>query len=73
MKNKYLIIVEQSKTGFSAYCPDLPGCVATGSSKKAVEKNMKEAIAFHLEGLKLAGKQIPDSTTYSSYLNVEAA
>ena len=73
MKNKYLIIVEQSQTGFSAYCPDLPGCVATGSSKQEVENNMKQAIAFHLEGLKEDGKQIPDSTTYSSYLDIEAA
>lgn len=49
----YWIVVEKTDTGFSAYCPDLPGCVATGMDRAAVERNMKEAVGFHLEGLRL--------------------
>jgi predicted RNase H-like HicB family nuclease len=45
---RYLIVVEQTGTGYSAYSPDLPGCVSTGRSREDVERNMREAIAFHL-------------------------
>ena len=48
---KYLIVVEQTGTGYSAYSPDLDGCVATGKTREEVERQMQEAIAFHLEGL----------------------
>ena len=48
---KYLIVIEKTETGYSAYSPDIDGCVATGATKDEVEKNMKEAIEFHLEGL----------------------
>jgi predicted RNase H-like HicB family nuclease len=48
---KYLVIIEETKTGYSAFSPDLPGCIVAGSDKEDVEKNMKEAIAFHLEGM----------------------
>ena len=48
---KYLIVIEKTDTGYSAYSPDIDGCVATGATKDEVEKNMKEAIEFHLEGL----------------------
>ena len=48
---KYLIIVEETSTGYSSYSPDLDGCVATGSTKEEVERVMKEAMEFHLEGL----------------------
>jgi predicted RNase H-like HicB family nuclease len=50
--SKYLIVVEETATGFSAFSPDLDGCVATGESRDEVEKNMREAIAFHLDGLR---------------------
>ena len=56
---KYLIIFEKTKTGFSAYSPDVPGCIATGKTKKSTEKNMKEAIEFHIEGLLQEGLKIP--------------
>ena len=49
---KYLVIFEKTATGFSAYVPDLQGCVATGSDKESCEKNIYEAIQFHLEGMK---------------------
>ena len=49
---KYLIIFEKTETGFSAYVPDLPGCIATGRTKAIVEKNILDAIHFHLDGMK---------------------
>ena len=49
---KYLIIIEKTNTGFSAYSPDLEGCVATGETKEEVEKTMHEGIEFHLDGLR---------------------
>lgn len=48
---KYRIVIEKAETNFSAYSPDLPGCVATGITRKEAEEQMREAIAFHLEGL----------------------
>jgi predicted RNase H-like HicB family nuclease len=51
---KYLIVIEPTPTGLSAYSPDLPGCVAAGITREDVEQNMREAIAFHLDGLREA-------------------
>ena len=67
---KYLVIIEEIKTGYSAFSPDLPGCIATGSSKEEVEKNMKEAIVFHLEGMSQEGLEVPKSNSFSTYLEV---
>ena len=69
---KYLVIIEETKTGYSAFSPDLPGCIAAGSSKEEVEKNMKEAIAFHLEGMSQEGPEAPQSHSFSTYLKVPA-
>ncbi len=66
--NKYLIVFERTSTGYSAYCPDLPGCIATGSTSTEVEKNMQEVIAFHLEGLREEKQFIPSNESYSKYL-----
>ena len=65
---KYLIVVEETGTGFSAYSPDLDGCVATGSSREQVEATMQEAIAFHLEGLRDEGGEVPSPHTYATYV-----
>ena len=70
---KYLVVIEPAKTGFSAFCPDLPGCVATGKTKSGVLKSMRAAIDFHLDGLKDDGLQIPPPRSSSTYLEVEAA
>jgi len=56
---KYLVIYEKTKTGYSAYAPDLPGVIATGKTKGIVEKNIFEAIQFHIEGLKEEKLKIP--------------
>ena len=69
---RYLIVVEKTGTGYSAYSPDIDGCVATGSTRDEVEKNIKEAIKFHLEGLKLEKQEIPRPNSYSDYLEVSA-
>ena len=57
---KYLIIIECTTTGYSAYSTDVPGCVATGSTREATEREMRDAVAFHLDGLKAEGVAIPD-------------
>ena len=66
--HKYLIIIEKTKTGFSAYVPDLPGCIATGDSRTTVEKNIYEAVVFHIEGLKEDGLEVLMPTTESEML-----
>ena len=66
--NKFLVIIEETETGFSAYSPDLDGCIATGSTKKEVEENMYEAIQFHIEGLKAEGLDIPVARTESEVM-----
>lgn len=67
---RYLIVIEETSSGFSAYSPDLDGCVATGSTREEVERNMHEAIEFHLEGMRLDGYSAPASKTYSTYIEV---
>ena len=52
---KYLIVIEQTDGGYSVYSPDLPGCVSTGKTREETECNMREAIQFHIDGLKLEG------------------
>ena len=69
---KFLIIIEETRTGYSAYSPDVPGCVATGHTRQEVEQNMREAIEFHLEGLRLEGLPAPETHTYSTYVEVPA-
>jgi predicted RNase H-like HicB family nuclease len=69
---KYLIIIEQTPTGYSAYSPDVPGCVATGRTRDQVEREMRDAIAFHLEGLKAEGMDVPKPSTSSAYIEIPA-
>ena len=70
--SRYLIIIESTETGFSAYSPDLPGCVATGRSRPEVEQEMHDAIEFHIEGLRLAGEPVPQPRSDASYCEVAA-
>ncbi len=69
---RYLIVIEKTNTGYSAFSPDLEGCVATGSTKEKVERAMQEAIEFHLEGLRKEGYEIPSPHSYSTYLEASA-
>ena len=68
--NRYLIIVEKTPSGYSAYSPDVPGCVAAGRTRSEVEREMREAIAFHIEGLSAAGEEIPTPSSEASYCDV---
>ena len=67
---KYLVIFEKANHNYSAYSPDLPGCIATGATKRETEKNMKEAIGFHIEGLKEDGLPLPEPTSSVEYVEV---
>jgi predicted RNA binding protein YcfA (HicA-like mRNA interferase family)/predicted RNase H-like HicB family nuclease len=69
---KYLIIVETTGTGYSAYSPDLDGCIATGATREEVERAMREAIEFHLEGLRADGQQVPIPQAYATYVETAA-
>ena len=64
---RYLIIIEETATGYSAYSPDLPGCVATGSTHEEIEREMHDAIEFHIEGFAWRGEQIPE-TSFAGHL-----
>jgi len=67
---KLLVVVEQTETGFSAYLPDVPGCVATGHSRKEVERTMQEAITLHLEGMHANGLTPPEPHSYATVVEV---
>ena len=67
---RFLVVVEQAGQNYSAYSPDLPGCVATGATREEAEKNMHEAIELHVEGLKEDGLPIPSSTSTADYVIV---
>ena len=69
---KLLIVVEQTATGHSAYAPDLPGCVATGSTPAEVEREMRDAVAFHLDGLRAQGQLPPEPHSYATVVEVAA-
>jgi predicted RNase H-like HicB family nuclease len=69
---KYVILIEKAKKGFSAYSPDLPGCVATGRTRQIAERRMRQALAFHVAGLRVSGERVPRPTTTASYVEVAA-
>lgn len=69
---RYLVVIEKPKTGFSAYSPDVPGCIAAAASRKAVETKIQQAIEFHLEGMREEGYEIPRPKSYSAYVDVPA-
>ena len=67
---RFLIIIEEGEHNYSAYVPDLPGCVATGRTREEVEKNMREAIILHLKGMIEDQEPIPVSHTNAEYIDV---
>ncbi|MGB3457861.1 HicB family protein [ANME-1 cluster archaeon AG-394-G06] len=69
---EYTIIIERAEGNYSAYCPDLPGCIATGSTVEETIQRMKEAIKFHLEGLKEGEIAIPEPSTKAVSIEVTA-
>lgn len=69
---RLLVVVEQTQTGYSAYSPDLPGCVAAGHSRADVEHRMREAIELHLQGLRADGLTPPEPHAYATIVEVAA-
>ena len=69
---KLLIVVEQTASGFSAFSPDLPGCIATGATREDVEREVRDAMVFHLDGMRQEGLAVPASRAYATYVEVAA-
>jgi len=69
---RYAVVIERSGDNFSAYVPDLPGCIATGATVAEVETNIREAIEFHIDGLKEDGEQVPSPSSQVEYVEVAA-
>lgn len=69
---KYAVVIEKAQANFSAYVPDLPGCVATGATVEEAEAEIREAIAFHVEGMREDGLPIPEPTSRVEYIELAA-
>ena len=68
---EYVVMIEKTRTGYSAYVPDLPGCVATGRTLDEVRTRMREAISFHIEGLKREGLPVPHPSSKAWIFEME--
>jgi predicted RNase H-like HicB family nuclease len=66
---RYAIVIEKADDNYSAYDPDLPGCVAAGPTVKAVELEIRDAVRFHIDGLKADGLPIPAPTSIAEYVD----
>jgi predicted RNase H-like HicB family nuclease len=69
---RYAVVFEKAKGNYAAYVPDLPGCVATGASIEETEREIQEAIRFHLEGLRADGLPVPEPSSRVDYVEVAA-
>ncbi len=69
---RYAVVIEKVAANYSAYVPDLPGCVATGATQAETEAAIREAIAFHLEGMREDGTPIPPASSRVDYVEVAA-
>jgi predicted RNase H-like HicB family nuclease len=68
MSVRYAVVIEQVEKAYSAYVPDLPGCIATGKTVADVEKAIREAVRFHIDGLREDGLSVPEPTTILEYV-----
>jgi predicted RNase H-like HicB family nuclease len=68
--HRYLVVIEKAEGNYSAYSPDLPGCIATGGTVEETKKNMADAINFHIDGLRSEGLPIPEGEASSEYVTV---
>jgi predicted RNase H-like HicB family nuclease len=69
---QYAVVIEKADHNYAAYVPDLPGCIATGISLEETEQQIREAIAFHLQGLREDGQPIPEPTCKVNYVIIAA-
>lgn len=67
---RFLVVVEKTENNYSAYSPDLPGCVATGKTREELEKNMRDAIQMHIVGLLEDREAVPESHSFAEYMEV---
>lgn len=67
---RYAVVIEKSETGYGAYVPDLPGCVAVGDTLSETEQLIQEAVEFHLEGLREDGVRVPEPSALAHYVEV---
>jgi predicted RNase H-like HicB family nuclease len=65
---RYAVVIEKARDNYSAYVPDLPGCVASGPTVEATENKIREAIRFHIEGLRADGLTVPAPTSLAQYV-----
>ena len=70
---KYMVVIEKGESGYGAHVPDLPGCIAAGETREEVLRLIKEAIEFHIEGLRAAGESIPPPSSIGEFVEVRAA
>jgi predicted RNase H-like HicB family nuclease len=68
---RFLIVIEKADGNYSAYSPDLPGCIATGVTREEAEQNMYQAIEMHIEGLREDGLPVPESTSFAEYVAIQ--
>ncbi len=68
--NRFLVVIEKANGNYSAYSPDLPGCVATGTTREETEQNIHEAIELHIQGLKEENQPIPESSSFAEFIAV---
>jgi len=69
---KFAVVIERAESNYSAYVPDLPGCVAAGASIKETENGIREAIEFHIQGMKEDGLAVPSPSSSVEYIEVAA-
>ena len=67
---RYAVVIEKAASNFAAYVPDLPGCVATGATIEETQREIQEAITFHIEGLRADGLPVPEATSRIAYIDV---
>ena len=68
--HRFLVVIEKADGNYSAYSPDLPGCVATGATREEAEKNMHDAISMHVQGLREDNMPIPETYSFAEYMAV---
>jgi predicted RNase H-like HicB family nuclease len=68
---RFLIVIEKADGNYSAYSPDLPGCVATGATREEAEQNMHQAIEMHIKGLREDGLPVPESNSFAEYIAIQ--
>ncbi len=69
--HRFLVVIEKADGNYSAYSPDLPGCVATGATREEAEQNMHDAIVMHVNGLVEDSLPVPESSSFAEYIAVE--